>query len=432
MNEETTPIHPDELLNAEISLFSSCRSPRPKSDKLTLRGFFDKVQNGFWAESVAKVREANFDSKEDADRIKKKLPLVKPSGVFRGRSESDFVRHSRVLCLDIDDVGAELTTLRKNLAADEHVLAFFLSPRSTGLKVFVPVEASTPVEHKQCWRAADKYFANFLAGAKLDKAPSNVSSNCFVSYDPDLWVANAPRLCFQPEPCSPPPQAKPLISEYSEHSISHPHPVFDKCIVRSEAQQQLEKAPKAIHNIFVRYLESRAVHRGQRHHFLTQVIPPLFTVLGRSVIRELLLLHYDLFSGTWSSSREHHEEEIELMLGSWPDKYLDQMTSKNREYYLAVGAESHLAAFRICCDLASKTGSFYLSGAELGKRLGIHCQLAHRILKGFAADGIIQAIQHGHLWAAGKRPMATVWEWKLDLQVKIRSEGKLPEILVTH
>jgi hypothetical protein len=421
MNEETTPVHPDELLDAEISLFSSCQSPHPKkSDKLTLRGFFDKIQRGIWADKVAKVREANRDSICDANRFKKKLPLVKPSGVFNGRKESDFVSHSRVLCLDIDDVGAEMPTLRKNLAADDHVLAFFLSPRGTGLKVFVPIEATNPVEHKQCGRAAFEYFSTFFAGVKLDKAPSNVSSNCFVSYDPDLWVSNKHRLSFQPVSSSSNTPTPTLISEYSEHSISHPPLVLDKCIVRNEAEQRLEKAPKAIRNVFERYLQSRAVHRGQRHYFLTQVIPPLFTVLGRSEIKELLLLHYDLFCGTWSSSREHHEEEIDLMLHSWPQKYLDQMTIKTRVFYLAMPTENHRAAFRICCDLATKTGSFYLSGAELGKRLGIHCQQAHRILKGFAADGIIQATKHGHIWAAGSRPLATCWKWKLDLQIKER------------
>jgi hypothetical protein len=414
MNDGANLVDPRNYLDAQISYFFSVRSPHPKKAPLSLRLFLDFIQMGRWAKMVSLVREANKDSKADADRAKKQLPLVKPSGLFSGSAEKNLIKLSGLLCLDYDDVGEEFPNLREMLSNDLYVLAHFLSPSGTGVKVFVPVAAATPYEHKQCWHAAFRHFSKKPGGELIDKAPKNVSANCFVSYDPDLWIADTPRRLFLPEPISqatPTPQS---ISEDSECSIAHPPPPQTNCIVRYKADQRLENAPATIRNVFKRYLENRAVHRGQRHLFLTQVIPPLFTVLEKTVLKELLLLHYDLNCGTWSTSRDEHEAEIDHMLRTWPERYVNNLTPKNRHHYQLLPAELYRAAFRICHDIASREGVFFMSGAELGKRLGTGNQTAYRILKGLASDNLIEPIKQGCKWKAGSRPEATTWKWKLD------------------
>lgn len=420
MNDRGNLVNPSDYLDVQISYFSSVQSPHPKKEPLSLRSFLDSIQKGRWAEKVSLVREANKDSKADADRVKKQLPLVKPSGLFSGSAERNLIQLNGLLCLDYDDVGEELPNLREKLSSDPYVLVHFLSPSGTGVKVFVPVAATTPYEHKQCWHAAFRHFSKKPGGQQIDKAPKNISANCFVSYDPDLWIADTPRRLFLPEPIPQPTPTHQSISEDSEYSISHPPTPQTSCMVRYEADLRLRDAPTTIRNVFKRYLECRAVQRGQRHHFLTQVIPPLFTVLEETVLKELLLLHYDLNCGTWSTPRDEHEADIDHMLKTWPKEYCNSLTPKNHHHYQLLPTESYRAAFRICCDLGSKDRTFFMSGAELGKRLGIANQAAYRILKGLASDNVIEVAKSGYKWRVGIRPEATTWKWKLDPPVQTK------------
>lgn len=402
-------------LQAQVTLFACVRSPESR-EVISLGCFLDGVRDGRWADRVGAVREARASGSGDADVLKKALPIVKLSGVFRGQKAEDFVSHSGVLCLDFDDVADGMDNLRQRLTADPYVLAFFRSPSGNGLKVLVPVKATNPEEHKRCFERARGHFQSIVTGnGKLDPAPRNVSSGCFVSYDPELWIAGKDKVIerFRNEQ-TPIPNPIPI----SECSISHPYvaALAANAAVRSEAERRKEALPRALETIYSRYLAHRKVERGMRNSFLTKAIPALYPVVAPSVLRELLMLHYDLHAGVWSTRREAHEAEIESMLKRWEVKYANGLHPGARIHYESLADERQRSAFRICQDLAARGGGgFFMSFGELAQRLGIQCEQARRLMIGLVADKILCKSANGCHWAPGKRPKASVWKWLLCL-----------------
>ena len=386
-----------------------------------MREFLEAVKNGSWRSDVELIREANRTSKEKANTLKvARLPSIKASGTFRGSTAEDLIKHSGLLPLDFDDVGKGLDTLEARLRDDPYVIAFFRSPRGNGLKVLVPVRATNPEEHKRCARSAfDHFGAMMTEGAELDTAPSNVSANCFASWDPNLWTAMIPRSIFEPAPDPQKEDERKTISEVSEASMASMSQGGGLRSVRARAEKRLEALSRKgnperhLHIIFTKYLERRSVVRGTRFKFLQKAIPSLFSVLAPSVLRELLLLHYDLHAGIWTTSRTDHEREIQSMLSAYAVDHIRTLAPAAREQYQCLDGEASRAAFRIGRDLAKKDGTFFLGYACLGVRIGLHRQQAQRIMTGLYADGIIDLIEPGSIWADGQKPKATLWKWML-------------------
>ena len=73
--------------------------------------------------------------------------------------------------------------------------------------------------------------------------------------------------------------------------------------------------------LFARYIGRRAIRRGNRHTFLLKVVPPAFTLFSAPVLFDLLLLHYDLHDGVWSTPRAEHEADISRCLAGWAASY---------------------------------------------------------------------------------------------------------------
>lgn len=398
------------LLQAQVTLFANVKSPEPQ-EVIALGDFLDGIRHGCWAGAVSAYREASACGRKDAEALKKALPIAKLSGVFRGLKEADLVSHSGVLCLDFDKIGEGMYNLTQQLAVDPNVLAFFRSPSGIGLKVLVPVTATDAKEHKRCVEVAREYFKQFVGGAgTLDAAPTNVSSGCFVSYDPDLWIADKDKVIGRfSSKQTPIPNPIPI----SECSISHLHlpELAANAAMRSEAERRKEALPRALETIYSRYLANRVVERGRRNDFLTKVIPALYPVVAPSVLRELLMLHYDLHAGVWSTPREAHAAEIESMLRTWEVRYVNDLHPSACACYNLLPDERQRSAFRICHDLAARRhGRFFMSFGDLAQRLGIHCEQARRLMLGFVADGILCRSDNGRYWAPGKRPKASEWK----------------------
>jgi hypothetical protein len=128
------------------------------------------------------------DPKKAVDSLKKKLPGVMWSGQFLNRKKpvaEKLLKHSGLLCADLDDLGERLLDTRTKLVTSPHLLALFRSPTGIGLKAIFCVPAD-PKKHAAGFRAIEEYVHK-LTGINIDEACKDVSRLCFVSFDPDLW-----------------------------------------------------------------------------------------------------------------------------------------------------------------------------------------------------------------------------------------------------
>ena len=84
---------------------------------------------------------------------------------------------------------------------------------------------------------------------------------------------------------------------------------------------------------------------------------------------------------------------------------------------------THQDAYRICRDLASfddeeyQPPKFHLSCQELANRLNIHPQTAQRVMKDLKTLDFLSLEKKGLKYKKGRRKRASVWEWKLSLDL---------------
>lgn len=167
----------------------------------TFRASLEDIRNGRWKIPVEKVRVAYATGGKDAaDPLKKLLPALLFSGTFFYRSADKLKKRTPAICADMDHLPFVEAT-REQIIADPHVLAAFISPTGTGLKVVFKIDATLP--HEESFLAAEHY-ALTVFGLQIDPACKDVNRLCFVSYDPDCFIAND-ALALPPAPVPPPP-----------------------------------------------------------------------------------------------------------------------------------------------------------------------------------------------------------------------------------
>jgi hypothetical protein len=170
---------------AQVSMVRCATDTETKPS--TVQAVLSAIRAGRWKEEVEAVRRAYADKgKAAADSLKTNLPGVLFSGTFSRRKKECLIQHSGVLCLDCDGLNGRLEEVRPMIEADQHVLASFLSPSGTGLKVVLSIDAN-PLKHEDNFRAAEIYFREHF-GITVDPACKDVSRICFVSYDPAALV----------------------------------------------------------------------------------------------------------------------------------------------------------------------------------------------------------------------------------------------------
>ena len=431
--------------DALFTLFHRCNSTR-SSETITFDDYIEGIRSGRWIEEVNQIREAKKDPTINLQEMKKRtLKAVKISGTFNGLDQDSLIQHSKLLCLDLDNLGDKLKMIRNNLNNDRYVFVNHLSAGGEGLKVIVKINANNAIEHKGCFQAAYKHFNKYIPeGGRLDDKPSNVSSNCFVSYDPDVWVSD--RLCsvFEPLPDQEPfilsvPKQKEqrtveigdsvdlgekgekkeeVISVESKDStdLQRNKHVRKKAEARLKAMEQGDSLH--IKKLYDKYLANRRAIRGERYKFLQNVIPAIYPVFSTEVIIQLLLLHYDLNTGSWNTSRSEHAKEIVQMLKDWSaNDYPAQLSAHELMHYNILDDEYQKAAFRICKGLSNvkdANGSFTMSFNNMGFRIGHNRKTGEAVLQELCANQTIQQTQRGVARSKGQLGKATRWKWILN------------------
>ncbi len=176
----------------------------------SFRRIIAEIVEGRWVNQVQAVRTAfATGGKAAADAPKKALPAILFSGTFARRAADALKQHSGLICVDLDHLGDRLPSIRESIEADPHTLCAFVSPTGTGLKVVFRCSPTT--EHLRSYKAAERYCLEHF-GLEIDPACKDVSRLCFVSFDPETFIA---------EHCEPLPEL-PEPAEFKAPAESKP------------------------------------------------------------------------------------------------------------------------------------------------------------------------------------------------------------------
>ena len=158
-----------------------------------------------WLEPQTRALRAIADKASARSYKGQQLPYATISGKFSYCSDACLVKHSRLLCIDLDGV-EDVDVLKQRLIADGHfftVLAF-RSPSGNGVKWVIVIDLDV-CDHKTWFHAVRNYLlANYgdsLTPKMVDSQCQNVSRACFLCYDPSAYVntdVKEPDLTFDP------------------------------------------------------------------------------------------------------------------------------------------------------------------------------------------------------------------------------------------
>lgn len=198
----------NSIANIMVSMVSHATNTKTLS--VAVGDILSCIKNGSWRERLEKLRAAQGAGDGEAVAEEKKwLPAVTWSGEFSRRHNDGLIRHSGLVCADIDDIGERLADAKAQLALDQHVLAYFVSVRGNGLKVLFKCspwwpDGLDPVDpqaaHAAAFQATSKYL---LMNHELtcDPGCKDVARLCFVNDDPEAYI-NLDSLPLSVEPLS--------------------------------------------------------------------------------------------------------------------------------------------------------------------------------------------------------------------------------------
>src|SRR5262249_1296333 len=181
----------------EISMFKNCVSTLGRTvDALAI---FNAIKKGRWGEEVGQIRRRyaaqlkrtgdQEKAKQAVKHLKETLPGVTWSGTFSRRRREYLLQHSGLFGADID-VDAlndrDLNEVRAKLQRSPYVVAVFLSPTGSGLKVIFKVPADAQ-KHLGSVRTVEQHILN-LTGVQIDESGKDVVRLCFVSDDSNLYL----------------------------------------------------------------------------------------------------------------------------------------------------------------------------------------------------------------------------------------------------
>lgn len=182
------------------------------------------------------------------------LPYVTPSGVFSYCSDDCLVKHSGVLCIDLDGV-EDVDGLKRLLIADRHfqTLMAFRSPSGNGVKWFIVIDLAL-CDHRSWFHAVRNYLLEtyqFLTPKMVDVQCQNPSRACFLCFDPCVYVNLHTRLHSGTDPvCNFDPVAwagksevkTPVATTKHQPAASQPlHPMEELAKARAVTRELLRR-----------------------------------------------------------------------------------------------------------------------------------------------------------------------------------------------
>lgn len=169
-----------------------------------LSTLLSNIRGGAYFPAVHKVEEQlRLGDLAKANAIKKQLPFFTLTGNYHTvRQSHSLVRYNPVITIDVDDLeDGRIEGVRQALASDPDVLAFFLTPKRHGFKIFlylrteyarrlrqtafsVPVITYSELEkHHSLMYEAARLHIEQVTGVEVDVSGKDIGRGFFASFD---------------------------------------------------------------------------------------------------------------------------------------------------------------------------------------------------------------------------------------------------------
>ncbi len=193
MEANNKPVTANSWNPAEVrmSFFSKpITNKRPCGQPLSLFQVYWCIITRRYMSETEQLRTITDDDKA-RDFKGQHLDYVTPSGVFSYCSDNSLVKHSGVLCMDLDYLGNRVEELFQLLIHDPmfQTLLLFRSPRGFGLKWFIHIDL-TRCDHRTWFQAIRNYLMHtyHLDDKQVDKACGNPSRACYLCHDSKAYL----------------------------------------------------------------------------------------------------------------------------------------------------------------------------------------------------------------------------------------------------
>lgn len=165
------------ILDVEVSSFANFYD---KTNPVTVN-LYDWLRSDKYREEVIKIR--TLTSKADRDAEKAKLPATTVSGLFSERSGCNLIKHSGLICVDIDYKDnvevANFNDMKTQLSNLSNIAYCGLSVSGNGYFAIIPI--AYPTLHNEHFKSLKKDFE--LMGITIDKLCGDVTRLRGYSWD---------------------------------------------------------------------------------------------------------------------------------------------------------------------------------------------------------------------------------------------------------
>jgi len=217
----------NSILNTEVSQFKNYFDAVPIKTVNLLQWLQDDSQK----EKVKSIR--TIDDKAARDKIKATMPCITVSGTFSNRSKDGLIKHSGLICIDIDHKDNEhienYGELKRILSTAPFVAYCGMSVSGTGYFVIIPIKY--PDKHEMQFEALRRMYERL--GIVIDISCKDVSRLRGYSWDSEAYINH---------------EAKPFDKVYEEPTPVKPTYKFSgyKTASGKDTRARVEKYVNAI------------------------------------------------------------------------------------------------------------------------------------------------------------------------------------------
>lgn len=168
-----------------ISVFKDLLKSKDVPYDVSIEKVIERIRVGKSKEIVETIRTST--DKKQIEALKKKLPCILFSGIFKERNSNSLVEHSGLMVVDFDKYPNEKIMLEhlELLKQNNHFFLLFISPSGNGIKGVLRVSNELDKEtHPKVFKAFQKEFNLDY----FDIVNSNIDRVCFESYDPNIYI----------------------------------------------------------------------------------------------------------------------------------------------------------------------------------------------------------------------------------------------------
>jgi hypothetical protein len=175
------------IFDTKFSMYSNLfwdkvNNTKPTSHVVTLSYVLQRIKSCKSQKLVSEIQ--NEKDKEKRDDLKKELPVICFSGVFKDhRHSNNLVEHSGLIVLDFDKVD-NVKNKKNELIKNSFVISTFVSPSGNGVKAVVWIKDKT--KHLEHYQSLLKEFTD------ADKSTKDVARACFDCCDEEILINKNP------------------------------------------------------------------------------------------------------------------------------------------------------------------------------------------------------------------------------------------------